>query len=259
MHDLVIALLGSKGFIGRYVAKSCLEAGIPFVELPRWNGNQNEFDSHIQQLRKSNLGKRIVLVQTAWYSTNNSDYRTSPENYEWLKITKAIVEICRNYQVVFAGLGTCLEKLVMDEDVYTACKSQIRSYLDLQFPINEWVWFQLHYVYSVGHLKPAVLRKAAEAIESGDSLTLGTPNDNHDFIEVRDAAHAITHSLVANLRGVVEIGTGKTLEVSSFLTSLFPNLEIIKGRPIEKRISFQGIADNEKLVNSGWTPKFSSC
>ncbi len=258
MHDLVIALIGSNGFIGSHVAQSCSEAGIPCFEIPRWEGDEKKLDSLIQELRNSNSGKRIILVQTAWYSTSNTDYRSSPENYEWVKITQAIVEICKKHHIVFAGLGTCLEKLIIDKDVYTTCKSEIRSYLDSQSPVNEWVWFQLHYVYSAEHGKPAVLKKAAEAIESKVSLTLGTPDDKHDFIEVRDAASALVHSLVANFRGVVEIGTGKTVEVSSFLASLFPNLEIIKGSSKEKRISYQGMADTNDLVSSGWAPKFSN-
>lgn len=254
MNDLAVALLGTRGFIGNHIAQSCSKAKIPIFELQRWDGNRENFTHQIQEIKKANPGKQIVLIQTAWYSTNNSNYRVSHENYEWVSTTKAILEICKNQKIVFAGLGTCLEKLAMGEEAYTQSKNEIRSYLELEFPTKEWIWFQLHYVYSLLYLKPAVLKRANE---SADFLTLETPNDRHDFIEVRDAADAMIHSLITGLRGIVEIGTGKTVEVSTLLKSLFPEVAIVKGDSQEKRISFQGAAETNQLVNSGWVPKYS--
>jgi nucleoside-diphosphate-sugar epimerase len=254
MNNLAVALLGTKGFIGNHIAQSCSEAKIPIFELQRWDGNRENFTNQIQEIKNANPGKQIVLIQTAWYSTNNSNYRVSRENYEWVSTTKAILEICKDHEILFAGLGTCLEKLAMGEEAYTQSKTEIRSHLELEFPTKEWIWFQLHYVYSLRYLKPAVLKKANE---SAHFLTLETPNDKHDFIEVRDAADAMIHSLITGLRGIVEIGTGKTVEVSALLKSLFPKLEIAKGNSQEKRISFQGAAEINQLVNSGWVPKFS--
>jgi nucleoside-diphosphate-sugar epimerase len=257
MHNSIIAILGSEGFIGSHVVQFCRVSGVPVIELPRWNGNQEHFEKQIQKLKLENSEKQIYLLQTAWYSTSNTDYRFSPQNYEWVKNTKAILEICKRYGIIFAGLGTCLEKQSIDQDLYTSCKSEIRSYLHSQSSNIEWIWFQLHYVYSVKEQKPAVLRKAKEASDSEVSISLATPNDKHDFIEVRDVADALVHSLSNGLRGIIEIGTGKTVGVSYLLESLFPRLEIAEGIPSEKRISYQGAADTYQLVNTGWEPKFS--
>lgn len=254
MNNLAVALLGTKGFIGNHIAQSCTAAKIPIFELQRWDGNRENFIHQIKEIKKANPGKQIVLIQTAWYSTNNSNYRVAHENYEWVIATKAIIEICKNHKVIFAGLGTCLEKLAVGEEAYTQSKTEIRSYLEIEFPTKEWIWFQLHYVYSLRYLKPAVLKKANE---SANFLALETPNDKHDFIEVRDAADAMIHSLTTGLRGIVEIGTGKTVEVSTLLKSLFPKLDIVKGNSQEKRNSFQGAAETNQLVDSGWAPKFS--
>jgi len=257
MNQLAIALLGSGGFIGSHVAQFCLESGIPIIELPRWEGNRKKFDEKIRELKLMHPEKRIVFLQAAWYSTNNSDYRSSSENHEWVKTTKLILEICEDHEIIFAGLGTCLEKETIGHDKYTLSKSEIHGYLRGKSSKKKWIWFQLHYVYSEQHLKPAVLRKAAEASDAGEILILGTPNDRHDFIEVRDAAAAIVHSLLAGLNGVVEIGIGSTVEVSSLLRSLFPKLEIIKAKSEGKQISYQGAAATESLVDSSWAPKFS--
>jgi nucleoside-diphosphate-sugar epimerase len=256
MHNSIIAVLGSEGFIGSHVVQFCRVSGIPVIDLPRWDGNQEHFDKQIQKLKLANPEKQIYLLQTAWYSTSNPDYRSSPQNNEWVKNTKAIVEICKEHKIVFAGLGTCLEKQLIDQDLYTSCKSEIRSYLQSQSSNIKWIWFQLHYVYSLKEKKPAVLKKAREAAEAGVSFSLATPNDKHDFIEVRDAANALVHSLCSGLRGVTEIGTGKTIAVSHLIESLLPKLEIVEGIPVEKRISYQGAANTDQLVNSGWVPKF---
>jgi hypothetical protein len=93
MNQLAIALLGSGGFIGSHVAQFCLESGIPIIELPRWEGNRKKFDEKIRELKLMHPQKRIVFLQAAWYSTNNSDYRSSSENHEWVKTTKLILEI----------------------------------------------------------------------------------------------------------------------------------------------------------------------
>ena len=70
-------------------------------------------------------------------------------------------------------------------------------------------------------------------------------------------AEAIVHSIITGQRGKLEIGIGSAVEVSILLKSLFPNLEISEDVSSEKRISYQGAASVERLVKSGWSPKFS--
>jgi NAD dependent epimerase/dehydratase family enzyme len=75
MHNSIIAILGSEGFIGSHVVQFCRVSGVPVIELPRWNGNQEHFEKQIQKLKLENSEKQIYLLQTAWYSTSNTDYR----------------------------------------------------------------------------------------------------------------------------------------------------------------------------------------
>ena len=257
MSNLVIAVLGSDGFIGSHVSQSCVKSGMPVFGLQKWDGNRENFIDQIHELKQANPDSQIVLVQAAWYSTSNVDYRTSKENLKWIETTKSILRVCIENQVTFVGLGTCLEKLQTEDDLYASSKSKIQNYLSKEFLSEDWIWFQLHYVYSLEYLKPAVLKKAAEAVEAGIPLKLATPNDKHDFIEVRDVAEAIVHSIITGQRGKLEIGIGSTVEVSILLKSLFPKLEITEEVSTEKRISYQGAASVERLVKSGWSPKFS--
>lgn len=257
MSNLTVALLGSEGFIGRHIAQSCIKNGISVLDLQRWTGKAEDFDDQIRDLRSAKPNSRIVLIQAAWYSTDNLDYRTSNLNKEWVATTKAIVEICQKHNIVFAGLGTCLEKLQSDGDLYSSSKFEILSYLESDSLTKEWIWFQLHYVYSSQDLKPAVLRKADEANEAAQPIALGTPHDRHDFIDVRDAADAIVHAVRQELKGTIEIGTGNALEVSQFLNLLFPNLKIKQSTMSEARPSYQGAADVRALANSGWAPSFT--
>ncbi len=257
MSNLVVAVLGAEGFIGSHVVKSCLNAKIPIHELQKWDGNRESLKYQLQELKLADPDSQIVLIQAAWYSTDNTDYRTSPENTRWTVLTKSILDICKENDIIFAGLGTCLEKLDNYDDVYTSSKSEIHRYISQKSPYMDWIWFQIHYVYSTEYLKPAVMRKALDALTNGKVLSLKTPNDVHDFVEVRDAADAIVHSLVNSQRGTIEIGTGRTIKVSKLLKSLFPNLKISEEDSTENRISYQGAASVERLVKSGWIPKFS--
>ena len=258
MSNLTVALLGSEGFIGRHIAQSCTKNGISVFDLQRWTGKAEDFDDQIRDLRSAKPNSRIVLIQAAWYSTDNPDYRTSNLNKEWVATTKAIVEICQKHNIVFAGLGTCLEKLRSDGDLYSSSKFEILSYLESDSLTKEWIWFQLHYVYSSQDLKPAVLRKADEANRAAQPIALGTPHDRHDFIDVRDVADAIVHAVRQELKGTIEIGTGNALEVSQFLNLLFPNLKIKQSTMSEARPSYQGAADVRALANSGWAPSFTA-
>jgi hypothetical protein len=74
---------------------------------------------------------------------------------------------------------------------------------------------------------------------------------------VRDAADAITHSIIKGLRGIVDIGTGTTTEVSKLLKAIFPTVQISKQEVTKNRVSYQGAASIENLVQSGWKTKFS--
>ena len=152
MSSLIVAILGAKGFLGSHIAQSCTDVGIPLVELERWSDNRDLFDNQIRDLRLTNPDSQIVLIQAAWYSTDNIDYRTSPENNKWVEITKAILESCNKWNLIFAGLGTCLENLQAQNDVYSSTKSKIQSDLTHVFPDEDWLWFQLHYVYSLDRL-----------------------------------------------------------------------------------------------------------
>lgn len=257
MSNLVVAVLGAEGFIGSNVVKSCLNAEIPVLELQKWDGNRESLKYELQELKSADPDSQIVLIQAAWYSTGNADYRTSPENKRWTALTKTIFDICKENDVIFAGLGTCLEKLHNYDDVYTSSKSEIHGYISQKSSYMDWIWFQIHYVYSTEYLKPALISKALDALTNGKILALRTPHDLHDFIEVRDAADAIVHSLINRHRGTIEIGTGRTIKVSKLLKSLFPNLKISEEDSTENRISYQGAASVERLVKSGWSPKFS--
>lgn len=257
MSNLVVAILGSDGFIGSHVRNSCINAGVSVINLEKWSGNREEFNLQLGKLRSANSESEIVLIQAAWYSTSNEDYRTSIENKNWVEITKDILDLCKNHKITFAGLGTCLEKLDITEDLYSASKSEIHKSLSSEFLKDEWIWFQIHYVYSKLHLKPAVIKRAAEAVASEEKLMLGTPHDVHDFIEVRDAADAIVHSIITGQRGTVDIGTGTTREVSKLIKTLFPSIEISKQEIVEKRVSYHGAASVEELVMTGWKTKNS--
>lgn len=257
MSNLVVAVLGAEGFIGNHVVKSCLNAEIPVLKLQKWNGDRESLKYQLQVLKLANPDSQIVLMQAAWYPTSNADYRTSPENKKWTALTKSIFDVCKENDIIFAGLGTCLEKIHNYDDVYTSSKSEIHGYISQNPSYLDWIWFQIHYVYSTEYLKPAVISKALDALTDGKILALRTPHDVHDFIEVRDAADAIVHSLINSKRGTIEIGTGRTIKVSKLLKSLFPNLKISEEDSIENRISYQGAASVERLVKSGWIPKFS--
>ena len=257
MPKLVVALLGSEGFIGSHVAYSCAKAGIPVFHLQKWNGDCENFIHQLHEINEANPDSQIILIHAAWYSTSNDDYRTSPENMNWVEITKTILKICKDNEVTFAGLGTCLEKLQTNDDIYTLSKSEIQNYLSRDFLSDEWIWFQIHYVYSARYLKPSLVKNAAEAIASGNKLKLRTPQAAHDFIEVRDAADAIVHSIITGQRGKIDIGTGNTQEVSYLLKAIYPSIEISKQDMFEKRKSYHGAASIERLVESGWKPKFS--
>ena len=255
--SVIIALLGSSGFIGTHVAKSCASAGIPLFPIDRWDGDSQRFDRQLYELRGSNPDSEIVLIQAAWYSTSNPDYRTSLENMDWVEISKAILAVCEKHKIVFAGLGTCLEKKEIQNDIYSSSKLEVIEYLSRNRLETDWIWFQLYYVYSLDYLKPAVVKKASEAVRSGSLLRLQTPNDSHDFIEVRDAANAIVHAIVMRRRGRIEVGTGRTIEVAKFLTTLFPAVRISKEEFTKERISYQSAASVGELVETGWQIKHS--
>ena len=249
--------MGENGFIGRHISESCNHSGIFVIPLERWDGNPKNLERQLHYIKTANPECPIILVQAAWYSTSNRDYRIAPQNNIWVKTTLTIIEICKKNKIIFVGLGSCLEKLNTADDIYSRSKIKILNYLTQESSFVDWIWFQIHYVYSRDLLKPEVVRKAAAAKKSGEKLELMTPNSTHDFIEVRDAANAIVHSISHEHRGKIEIGTGKLLSVSYLLHSLFPEVEILEQNSTVARISYEQPASIEILVDSGWIPKYS--
>ena len=107
MSNLVIAVLGSDGFIGSHVSQSCVKSGMPVSGLQKWNGDRENFIDQIHELKQANPDSQIVLVQAAWYSTSNVDYRTSKENLKWTPIP-------------FRGTTDCIQALLGGQIVFTA-------------------------------------------------------------------------------------------------------------------------------------------
>lgn len=256
MINHTILISGESGFIGKYISIAAKSRNIEVISTPRIESGYSDFEEFIEKTVSTRRKKSISFVLASWARTDLENYRSNIENLEWPKHVEFLAETLRKHSISFFGIGSCIELSTDVEDYYMKSKRMARSILETKIGKDSWTWLRLFYVYSIVDRRPNLVKSAHQAVSHGQLFHLKDPNKLHDFIDVEDVASAVCVTVLNNIKGDVEIGSGRLTSVQNFVNRFFPNL-VIKDTSTEVvglRSGYSLPANTKVLRGFGWNP-----
>lgn len=266
-----VLLTGATGFIGSHVARemvrrghevhATLRPGSDRRRLRDLEGKITVWEGDLEALPV----EPDVLLHLAWYAVPGK-YLEAPENRDCLEATRRLLGklSCR---AICAGscfeqdtrLGTLAEgSPTRPTSFYARSKDTLRQEVE-QRPNS--VWLRFFYQYGpwedTRRLIPAIMR----GIIQGEPVKLTPGGQARDFLHVWDVARAAATAAEGTVTGTLNIGSGKAFTQKE----IAGKIAHMGGRPDLLRFGavpyFEGepmliVADNRKLLSTGWAPTF---
>jgi nucleoside-diphosphate-sugar epimerase len=253
-QDTQVILIGAKGFLGSHLAAYLKNFGVEILESPKIVEKEIWF----KWIREQNLSSAQApwIVNCGWVSTADSNYRQNDRNNDWIDYTEWIAAAALEIGANLLSIGSCLELIPQNREVYTIAKRAAFDQVKLKMPPTQWVWVRPYYIYSKSKGRPRVLESARKSVRAKQRLELFNPNAAHDFISIHDVVSAIGVIMRENLWGEHDIGTGFLTRVSDLIHSQFPSLEVINATRDETRSLNENflISEASALRKYGWLP-----
>lgn len=281
-----ILVTGATGFIGNVVIKNLLQKGYEVHAVT----SQKREEYHNKDIYWHNLDllniskikelflrvKPTYLLHLAWYAVPGK-YVNAEENLSWIQSS---IEILKNFKefggerMVFAG--TCfeydLEYGYLKEDItpsmpnslYGTCKYSFEN-IAQDYCIKNDISFasgRIFYLYGEREDSTRIIPYVINNLLDNKIVRCSHGNQLRDFLNVYDVGSAFVEILESDLRGVVNIGSGKPIR----LKDIFLTIGKIIGR--ENSIDFGSfkpvkteptmiVCDNTKLTSeTNWVQRY---
>jgi UDP-glucuronate decarboxylase len=277
---------GAGGFVGSRTVRALVEAGHEVHAAVRRRRDQldallppgsvvecdlqapAELEALVDRVRPE------LCIHCAWHAVPG-DYLNSPENAAHLRSGLALAEAlaaagCRR----FVGVGTCLEYAATESALTESsptgpttpyAKSKLALYRGLEQLRADTgmstAWGRLFYLYGPfedeRRLVPSVILSLLEGRPA--RTTMGA--QVRDFLHVDDVAAALASLAWNDLHGAVNIASGSPVTVRDLVLRIgeivgrpeLIELGVLPYPPGERMAIW---ADNRRLVESGWSPRF---
>lgn len=285
-----VLLTGAAGFIGSHVARHLLAGGDEVFAVVRpqsrpWRLADIQASLHLVEydLTDSNATEACVArvrpdlcIHLAWF-VEPGRYLDSLENLRWvragLNLASALATHgCRR----LVGAGTCLEYASTDgplsEDspvrpgsLYAASKLGLGLMLEQLGAVTamQTAWLRFFYLFGPmedeRRLVPSVTRALLENREARVSSGIYV----RDFLHVADVASAVCAVARSDVRGPINIGSGRPVTIHDVVATLGtilgrPERIVWGGRPDDALAPASLCADPRRLMDStGWSPRFN--
>ncbi|MGI9055969.1 MAG: NAD-dependent epimerase/dehydratase family protein, partial [Pyrinomonadaceae bacterium] len=276
---------GADGFIGRQailslLAKSYEVHAVSNVEPPedlrlenvRWH-KTNLLDAY----ETAELTKNVEashLLHFAWF-VEHGEFWSSPKNKIWVK---ASLDLLANFQknggkrVVISG--TCAEYEFGIDDLLTEDSTPLKpqtlygqSKLELQQKLAEtdldWAWGRIFFLYGENESPKRLVSSVIKSLLKDELADCSHGNQIRDFMYVGDVADAFAAVLDSDVKGCVNIASGKPTTIKELILLIADMLEkpqnIRFGKvPTSKDEPERIVASVKKLSNElKWIPSKS--
>jgi nucleoside-diphosphate-sugar epimerase len=245
-----VLITGATGFIGRQCLPMlnqrlfevhAVVSGSPREEVPGVIWHQANL---LDKRQLSDLVEEIApnhLLHLAWY-TRPREYWTSDVNLEWVS---ASLELFRLFtarggeRAVFAGscaeydwrFGYCEENVtpLAPATLYGTCKHSLNLMLSSYASKHDvsTAWGRIFYVYGPHEYKERLVPSVVRSLLRKEPAVCSSGEQVRDFLHVHDVAAAFVTLLTSDVRGNVNIASGKPHSIRNIVSTIAHEI----GRP----------------------------
>lgn len=242
-------ITGWSGLIGRWTVAAFEELGVA-VDVPE-RSRFDLLDPRTPLSLVSELKPRVV-VHLAWTASSTTNYRSDERNSAWVDASVSLAQACERTGADFYCVGTVIDDRHEMSDRYASAKSELRRQLAASIDSARIGWLRPHYVFDPALGRPTLVAQALEAASAGNQLILEAPTAAHDFVHAADVGVAIAALVTNGIRGMVDIGSGKTHTVQQVAESI--GAKWVHANTGADRTASTPPADITILRSLGWTP-----
>lgn len=248
----VALITGASGLIGRHVLAQWDVDGLAAQAV------DHALDDLLRPGAPAALVERerpAVVVHLAWAASGTPGYRHAGDNERWVASSLELARACRESGTALVATGTSVDTAAAPADAYSLSKARLWRELEPDVAAGALTWVRPFYVFDPERGRPALIAHALAARAAGTPVVLRTPGSEHDFIHAADVGRAIVTAVAHELRGVVEIGSGRLRSVSDLVTALGIPWES-GAEPDEAAVDHvDEVADSGRLRGLGWAPE----
>lgn len=244
-----ILVMGASGFVGKAVLKALSQHPAEIHAI--YYNTPPEFSGHITWhradiLNREDIGQLMAdttpthLLQLAWCAEHGT-YWKDPANLTWLT---AGIHIAQSF-VKHGGqrclfLGTSAEydwtgnlplneftSLLKPQGLYGGCKLGLYWALARYFEQEgiSWVWGRLFNPFGPGEDARRLIPKTCLRLLRKEHIRFDAGLSLRDFLHVNDIGSALTSTLFSDVRGPVNIASGRAITIREVITQIALNYD----------------------------------
>ena len=276
-------MTGAGGFLGRHCLSPLLQGGFEVHAMSRRRDTFPGVTWHASDVLDASQRRAVIttvepshLLHLAW-STDHGVFWSDPSNLDWAAATLDLASIFTargGIRLVVAGSCAEYDWSAGEERFHeskSACRPSTfygRAKLSTQELLAAYAgevglslaWGVLFFLIGPGEKRERLVPSVITALLGGRPVALSTGTQVRDFIDVSDAGRAMVALLESDVRGRVNIGTGRGVAVADVANRIGmlldrPDLLDIGARPSPPHEPSRVVADVTRLTTEvGYLP-----
>jgi nucleoside-diphosphate-sugar epimerase len=233
-----VLVTGGAGFIGRELVRTLCDQSIEVHVIGRSSASDDRAHFHHCDLLARDTSLQFIgdlgcthLAHMAWY-TEPGEFWNSPRNLEWveasLRLVRAFVADEKKRIIV---AGTCAEydwtsgqldekkTALVPATLYGETKASLFHILTAAAAVLDYelAWGRVFIPFGPGEPSEKLLGTLLRTIETGEPAFFSSGVQERDFMYVPEIGRAFARLLFADIRGPVNIASGESISVRSFV------------------------------------------